>query len=54
MVFSLLYMYTYEFDLHIFYCIRSNKKIAKLIDQKLIFDYIIEELIGDETNSVCA
>jgi len=28
-------------------------KIAKLIEQKLIFGYIIEELIGDETNSVC-
>jgi len=28
-------------------------KIAKLIKQKIIFGYIIEELIGDETNSVC-
>ena len=53
MVFSLLYMYTYEFDLHVFYCIRSSKKIAKLIKQKLIFGYIIEELISDEINSVC-
>jgi len=50
MIFSLLCIYTYEFDLHVFYCIRSSKKIAK---QKLIFSYIIEELIGDETNSVC-
>jgi len=46
-------MYIYEFDLHVFYCIRSGKKIAKLIEQKLIFGYIIEELIGDETYSVC-
>jgi hypothetical protein len=52
MVFSLLCMYTYEVDLHVFYCIRSSKKIAKLIKQKLIFDYIIEKLIDDETNSV--
>ena len=29
------------------------KKIAKLIEQKLIFGYIVEKLIGDETNSVC-
>ena len=46
-------MYTYEFDLHVFYCIRSSKKNTKLIEQKLICDYIIEELIGDETNNVC-
>ena len=52
-VYSLLYIYAYEFDLHVFYCIRSSKKIAKLIEQKLTFSYIIEELIGDETNSVC-
>jgi hypothetical protein len=26
--------------------------IAKLIKQKLIFSYIIEKLIGDQTNSV--
>ena len=45
MAFSLLCMYTYELDLHVFYCIRSSKK--------LIFDYIIEELIGDKTNNVC-
>jgi len=50
MKFSLLYIYTYEFDLHVFYCIKSSKKIAK---QTLIFGYIIEKLIGDETNSVC-
>ena len=29
-------MYIYEFDLHVFYCIRSSKKIAKLIEEKLI------------------
>ena len=52
MVCSLLCMYKYEFDLYVFYCIRSSK-IAKPIKQKLIFGYIIEELIGDETNSVC-
>jgi len=46
-------MYIYEFDLHVFYCIRSSKNFAKLIEQKLIFGYIIEKLIGDETNSVC-
>jgi len=46
-------MYIYEFDLHVFYYIRSSKKFAKLIEQKLIFGYIIEDLIGDETNSVC-
>ena len=28
-------------------------KITKLIKQKLIFGYIIEKLIGDETNNVC-
>jgi hypothetical protein len=28
-------------------------KNTKLIEQKLIFGYIIEDLIGDETNSVC-
>jgi len=28
-------------------------KFAKLIKQKIIFGYIIEELIGDETNNVC-
>ena len=52
MVFSLLCICTYKFDLHVFYCIRSSK-IAKLIEQKLIFGYIIEKLIGDKTNSVC-
>jgi len=50
---GLLCMYIYEFDLNVFYCIRSSKKVAKLKEQKLIFGYIIEELIGDEINSVC-
>jgi hypothetical protein len=27
MVFSQLCMHTYEFDLHVFYCIRSSKKL---------------------------
>jgi len=46
-------MYAYNFFLHVFYCIKSSKNTNKLIKQKLIFGYIIEELIGDETNSVC-
>jgi len=32
-------------DLNVFYCIRSSQKIAKLIEEKLIFGYIIEVLV---------
>ena len=31
--------------MYVFYCIRSSQKIAKLIEEKLLFDYIIEELV---------
>jgi len=40
-----MYVYIYEFDLHVFYCIRPSKKIIKLIEEKLIFGYSIEELV---------
>jgi len=37
----------------IYFIVLDLVKIAKIIEQKLIYGYIIEELFGDETNSVC-
>ena len=39
-----LCIHIYEFDLHVFYYIRSSKKISKVVEEKLIFGYIVEEL----------